>query len=112
LLNAFTFLIGLLVGNRIAIGRDRRQESNAAIQPIRARLLVDRGLPGPGRMPSAVEMDLLEHYLLPWRRRGLRAAIRRHNECCQEQERQTPSGELKYEDTAAIVNRIDNVLCF
>jgi hypothetical protein len=42
-----TGLIGLLIGNRMAIGRDRRKEFNSFIEPIRILLLRERERPTP-----------------------------------------------------------------
>lgn len=61
LLSFFTFLLGLLLGNRLAISRDKRKEFNDAVMPVRAaglsrhsinqRLMID-GLPSQSLIAS------------------------------------------------------------
>lgn len=46
-ISTITFLVGLIAGNWLAIGRDRRKEFNAAIGPLRAMLLKERDIPSP-----------------------------------------------------------------
>ena len=69
-----TFLIGLLVGHRTALWRDRRKEFNDAAAPVRSYLLAESKEPSPYRQwPSADELDLFEQ-CLGWQRRGFRKA--------------------------------------
>lgn len=52
------FLLGLLVGHWLAIGRDKRKEFNQAAMPIRTALLQQlHGLPNKSFRPDAVSND-------------------------------------------------------
>lgn len=52
---AVSFLTGLLIGNRLAIGRDKRKEFNEAACPIREVLLQQlHGLPRRRYIPDAI----------------------------------------------------------
>lgn len=53
-----TFFIGLIVGNWLAVSRDRRKEFNEAARPIRTALLQQLdGLPRKSYRPDAVSND-------------------------------------------------------
>ena len=111
LLNSLTFLIGLIAGNRIAIVRDKRQEFNAAIAPLRARLLMDRKRPTTqDKRPTDVEIDLIERHLWPLARRNFRLRLRQYQECREEQRRGENSRETYYADPKAISASIDRLL--
>jgi len=59
-----TFLFGLIIGNRLAISRDRRREFNSFVQPIRSWLLSELEEPSRNRKtPSKIEMDNFIHCL-------------------------------------------------
>ena len=65
----FTFLFGLIIGNHLALSRDRRIEFNNFVQPIRLWLLSELEEPSPNRIiPSKIEMDNFIH-CLPIRKR-------------------------------------------
>ena len=69
LISFLTFLLGLLLGNWLAIGRDKRKEFNEAGAPIRGWLLKAKDKPSPfGRWPTDQEIDRFIHCLSPWRR--------------------------------------------
>jgi hypothetical protein len=65
-----TFFLGLIIGNRLALNRDRRKEYNNFVQPIRSWLLLELKDPSPYRAePSRMEMDNFIHYLPMWKRK-------------------------------------------
>ena len=108
-LSSLSFLSGVLIGHWIALGRDKRREFNAIVEPIRRRLVIDLESP-PGRMPNAVELDRLDPYLWPWQRRRLRDAIERHTQCYRERQRVDGYGDVSYRDPEAITTLIAVVL--
>ena len=98
-----TFLVGLLIGHRTALWRDRRKDFNAAAVPVLSFLLCELDNPSPySKRPSAVELHLFETHQVFWRRNRFRKAW-----CRQQQERQTACasdeiGQAYYTDSAAI----------
>lgn len=103
LLNLLTFLLGLVLGHWLAIGRDRRNEFNAALRPIRNWLLIDIDSPSPYTpWPSPIEIDTFIACLPPWRRRGFRNAIQKHHEAHLLYQTQTGSGSVQYTDLDAL----------
>jgi hypothetical protein len=70
------FFLGLYIGHRLALGRDRRNEYNEIIEPLRERLVKQRDEPGvmSGGTLSSVELDRLDPYLWRWNRRRVREA--------------------------------------
>ena len=71
ILPILTFLGGLLVGNRLAIGRDRRRERNVVAQRLRVALLNRGGL-------DRIDTDLYLQMLSFWPRWRFRRAVERH----------------------------------
>ena len=75
ILSTLTFLLGLFLGNRLALGRERRIEFNAAAAPVRAWLLKEIKQPAnPSRWPEAIELDTLASCLSRYQRRGFAKA--------------------------------------
>jgi hypothetical protein len=101
--NGLSFVAGVYLGHRIALSRDKRQEFNRAVDPIRERLLRDIARPSWWvHIPTAIEIDRFEHLMLPWRRNAMRRALGRLRDRHREQERRTPSGDSYYADEAEI----------
>ena len=74
--------IGGIAGNRLAIGRDRRREFNALIDPIRSDLIriqmhASNGLKGPW----VITFPLIREQLSFWKRRGFDRAIEHYKQC-------------------------------
>lgn len=65
--SVLSFFLGLFLGHRLALGRDKRREFNDAALPIRTWLLHEIERPG-WRRPSAIELDTFIAYL-SWRHR-------------------------------------------
>jgi len=81
ILSLLTFFLGLAIGNRLAIGRDRRKELNEAAKPIRSWLLAEAKSPNPyTKRPSTVEIDLFANCLPFWKRKAFWASFARHDE--------------------------------
>ena len=65
-----TFLGGLLVGHRLALGRDRRNDYNAALDSVREGLLGERRSMGYRAGPRATDNDVDRlRALMGWRQR-------------------------------------------
>jgi len=97
LISFLTFLLGLLLGNWLAIGRDKRKEFNDAVAPVRSWLLSERDELSPyNKSPSRNEMDLFVHYLRPWQRSRFRRSLERYRAACQAAMYQDGVGQAFY----------------
>lgn len=112
LLNVASLFIGFLIGNYLAIGRDRRREFNALIDPIRAKLFFERKYPGTdsGLIVGFTFVAIRER-LLFWKRKGFDIAIDNYKKSkgVDNQERDTMGG-FSYKDRAIIVHAIDDLM--
>lgn len=106
-----SFLLGFLIGHRLELLRHRRKEYNDAVSPIRERLITTLHLPSVhDRLPTASELDVIEHYLGPFARRRLRAAMARHGRHRQEQRHYNGRGEVLYRDRKPLDQALQSVL--
>jgi hypothetical protein len=110
LLSLLTFFLGLILGHRLTLWRDKRKEFNEIAQPIRVKLLnereaVDTIVPGP----SEIDADQLEGMLPLWNRRRFRKTWDAY--CCgKEQTTQDSFGGLSYANPEQIIEHIDRLL--
>lgn len=63
-----TALIGFFVGNRLAIGRDKRRELKALIDPVMRGLIARR-------IPNFIDIRLIRESLSVWERRRFDRAV-------------------------------------
>ena len=108
----FTFLLGLFLGHRLTLGRDKRKEFNDIAQPIREILLKERKALSPHFAGlGEIDADRLESVLYCWQRRGFRRTL---NDYRQEKEQSIANdptyGSVSYSTTGAIVERIERLL--
>lgn len=96
-----SFLAGLFLGHRLAIGRDKRREFNDAALPIREWLLKEIESVG-WRRPSEIEIDTFEACLSAWQRRRFVAALQAYRSEFTAQTRQDGSGGLYFENEEPI----------
>ncbi len=97
LISFLTFLLGLLLGNWLAIGRDKRKEFNDAVGPVRSWLLMQRDELSPyNKSPSRDEIDLFVHYLRPWQRSSFRLNLEKYRAACQAAMYQDDAGQAFY----------------
>jgi hypothetical protein len=110
LLNLVSFLIGLLIGNWLAINRDRRKERNDAAKAVRAILFEHRRVPSPyDRNPSAFDYDTLERLLPILKRRAFCKAIDRYDESRKAQKRDAV-GQAFYVDDASVRASLEKLI--
>lgn len=111
LLNLVMFLAGLLVGNRLAIGRDKRKEFNETAQPIRAWILREVEQPSPYTpRPNTVEIDAFISNLPFWKRSGFRRVDKRQKSARKDATEQGLAGCVFYKDDNHIKEGLNKLL--
>ncbi|MBF6022798.1 hypothetical protein [Lysobacter niastensis] len=99
-----TFLLGLILGHWLAIGRDKRKEFNDAVAPIRKWLLTEQDGPSPyNKRPSQHEIDLFMHYLWPWQRSAFRKHLGSYRQACEASMTQDGAGQVFYNSNSAVI---------
>lgn len=100
-----SFLAGNLLGYRLGLAKDRRNEFNNAAQPIREHLLTCIERPGwNGGGPTLLELDRFEHCLPRWRRKGFRREwYAQYDERVKAANQNPRTGEISYPDTSQLV---------
>lgn len=111
LLSLFTFFAGLLLGNRLAIGRDKRKEFNNVAQPIRAWLLDEIENPSPyNKRLTPIEIDPFVNCLPVWKRSTVRAAYECQDRARNDAEIRSATGEVSYGDDVVIKMSLQSCL--
>ena len=107
-----TGLIGLLVGNRLAIGRDRRKEFNSLAERIRIQLLREKEGPSPNSaIPDKVTFMLFRERLPFWKRRAFDRALQNYQNSKKEQNWERDQyGSVSYKDQTLIIHSIEALL--
>ena len=79
LYNLLCALIGFFIGNRLAIGRDKRREFNSLIDPIRHNLLRMKTFP-ESNLKGTWEIDIMmiRERLPFWKRKAFDRAIKNY----------------------------------
>jgi len=110
LISSFTFLLGFIISNWLAIGRDKRKEFNEAAAPIRGWLLKAKDCPHPNtRSPSEQEFDRFVHYLWPLQRRAFHSNLNSYRELHQAQQVTNDFGEVGYKSTIEISRQLNKL---
>src|SRR5262245_32374757 len=103
LFSLLTFFLGLVLGNWLAVGRDKRKEFNEAVAPIRSWLLAETEAPSPfHKRPSSEEIDLFTHYLWPWQRSAFYRHLKMHRNECESSIARDGIGGVFYQNNFAI----------
>jgi hypothetical protein len=112
LISFLTFLLGLLLGNWLAIGRDKRKEFNEAAAPVRGWLLKSKADPSPYiPWPSDQEIDRFVHCLAPWRRARFMKRFSTCRELHNSELVSDEAGQVAYvDDTVILIRRELNEL--
>lgn len=105
-------IAGYLINNRLAIGRDRRREYNALVDPIRQTLLGMRINPGINLKGSwEITFFLIREKLPFWKRRGFDRAVKEYKKSKGDDNRKSDGmGGFFYKDTALIIHAANDLL--
>ena len=106
LLGLATALIGYLIVNWLTIGRDRRREFNALIDPVRRDLIVRK-------IPSFIDIKLIREKLPRRRRSGFDRVVEAYKKSRDEYNRNRKSdgmGGFVDGDRSAISHTADDLL--
>jgi hypothetical protein len=110
-INLLTFLGGLLLGNWLAIGRDRRREFNDAADGIVAKLIEQKRRMSPSSPPpTSLEIYRVEQLLRPWQRRRFRATMEEYRQARRESGVHDAPGGVVYSDPTRIHSSIEHIL--
>ena len=109
----WTFFLGLLLGHRLALWRERRKEFNEVALRIRIALKDHLANMRPGQaIIKKEDMELFSHLLPWWRKRGFVKACASYTDACINAQQQTCSGELYYRETQHIVKALNHAISF
>jgi hypothetical protein len=109
-----TGLIGLLVGNRLAIDRDKRKEFNSLAKPIRTLLMRE----GENATPFSESTDRVTFMLyreqLPfWKQKVFDLALQNYRNSKGEQnQKRDAMGGVSYKNQTIVVENINRLLKF
>jgi hypothetical protein len=110
-----TFLLGLIVGHRMTLWRERRKEFNEVAARVRVALKSRsqnlRPYFGTAGKIAATDMELFEHLLGRWHRPGFRRAWANYEAACKETVQDT-LGRSSYPNPEAISAALERVVLF
>ena len=105
------FFTGLLIGNWLTIGRDKRREFNEVAIVIREFLISARKHPSPtNRMPTDVQLDAFLIRLPFWKRRGFSKAWTRYKRTRKDGEVRDRIGGVDFKNRDELRECIDYLL--
>jgi len=108
---SLSFLAGLLVGHRAALGRDRRKDHNDFVRPVRAELMRAAAGPNPYKgLISIEDQDFVQTYLWPWQKRRFRTCLAACATAHNEQAYQDRLGQVLYKDPHAVAAAIRRLI--
>lgn len=109
-LSLLTFCLGLLVGHRLTLSREKRKEFNEIAQALREILLKERSGPSPNSAGiGKIDADHLESAMPTWKRSSFRKTWEAYRKS-KEETFQDSVGQPFYKNPENIISHIDNVL--
>lgn len=106
-------LIGFFIGNRLALGRDKRKEFNKIIEPIRTILLTEKI--NLGYAPGIKDIDILKlrEELAFWKRSRFDIAVKEYKRSkSNENMEKDDMGGFSFKNTEMLIHTINNLLTF
>lgn len=107
-----TFLLGLLGGHRLALGRDVRKDYNLVARTVGDFLIAEQAGPHINRVcPTRGDLRALVAFMPWWRRARWLQAWASYQQACQEAHTDPDAlGQVGYGDTTRIVAAVDRCL--
>jgi hypothetical protein len=100
-----TFLVGLIVGHRFALLRDKRKEFNDSAAPLRAwALALQDPSHFPPPKPGKVEIDRFHQYLSTGKKRQFNSLVHEYDSAVAQATRLDALNSTYYEDLSALVD--------
>lgn len=97
-------LIGIFIGERLALSRERRTEYNADAKVLRAKMvrILGRGGPSASEVLDAVDLDNLRQHLGWYDRRSLDKAVHAYEQTKERNLQADEVGQPRYLDTKEV----------
>ncbi len=109
-----TFFLGLFLGNKLAIGRDRRKEFNEIADEVYTALMRKRAWAENNNVGDGPTMSQLNHLVRRspvWRRPSIIKSIGIYKEATNSKSySQDQYGEPFYKDSGSVINSIDQLI--
>ena len=108
-----TFFLGLILGHRLTLGRDKRKEFNVIVIPIRGYLMDVKHDPRPvHKTPSKMEIDRFIRELPFWRRKTFNLKWNQYIKEAGEDIGRDSYGGTSYKHPETISSHADGLLKF
>lgn len=104
-------IVGAIVGNFFAIGRDWRKEFNESADEIFIKLSDERRYIGRWKGVSKIEFAVFRRKILPWKRKSFDKCEDTYHKARREKNRQDSNG-IPHQCTPEIREAIDNLQKF
>ncbi|GAA5523150.1 hypothetical protein LQ318_16085 [Aliifodinibius salicampi] len=115
--NVILFLAGLILGNWLAIGRDKRKEFNEAADEVHFELKKQKEQIKSGRAlkrgPEDKQLEKLKRRVPFYRQKSFNESLEKYfNATSSDNWKQDGYGDTSYEDTEKVIDSINNLIQF
>lgn len=116
MLAAITGLLGVfvggLIGNRLAIGRDRRKEFNEMADPIRSQLRNHIATKGKSSFVSEKDLEIFGDHMTPYKRKSYKEAADKYNSIHSKCYRLTEAGLYQLHNEELLLSTVNKLIKF
>lgn len=117
IVNIILFLAGLILGNWLAIGRDKRKEFNEVADEVHFALKKQKETIQNGRAvkrgPEDKDLEKLKRRIPFYKKRKLDTSLQKYFEATSKENwKQDGYGEIFYNDTKKVIESIDSLIQF